>query len=138
MPMWRAAVVAATLLCFTACTSLRPLEQVGPSQIKEEVAIGERVVIEASDGQTYDLEVTKLGDDALWGRAKTGKYYKVPFAAIKSINAEQLSGSRTAGGTSIVLGAALTVAVVVAILAVLDAFDESLEDFFDFSGNDED
>lgn len=136
--MWRAAVVATTLLCFTACTSLQPLEQVGSTQIREEVEVGERVIIEASNGQTYDLEVTKLGDDALWGRAKTGKYYKIPFAAIKSIKAEQLSGSRTAGGTSIVLGAALTVVVVVAILAVLDAFDESLEDFFDFNNDDGD
>jgi hypothetical protein len=71
--MFRTAIIAATLLCFTACTSMRALPDFSPSQIKEEVEVGERVIVVAKNDVTYDLEITRLGDDALWGRAKTGK-----------------------------------------------------------------
>ena len=121
--MLRSAVVAVALLCLTACTTTRPLADVSVATIKDEVAVGERVVIVATNGKTYDFEVTAVDPDALWGRDQAGKRYKVAFAAIESIQADQVSVGATVGGTATVLGAILTAAAVVAAWILVDALD---------------
>ncbi len=99
----RSTVVAFTLLSFTACTTLRPIEDFSPSQLRQEVEVRDRVEIVATNGKRYELEVTKVEADALYGETDSGKRYKVPFVSIQSIQVAKVSGWRTAGATLVVV-----------------------------------
>lgn len=110
-------LLAITLLSFTACTTLQPLEDFSPSRIRQQVEVGDRVQIVAMTGATYDLKVTKIGVDALHGKARSGKQYKVMFEAIRSIQIEKVSGWKVATA----VGATMTTLVVIVSALVIYA-----------------
>ena len=112
------AVLVLTLLSFTACTSMRPIEDVQPAVIHQEVEAGDWVEIVATNGKTYDLEVTKVEADALYGEADSGKRYKIPLESIKSIRVEKVSGWKTTGVTLVALYVA-AIGLVVYIFSAL-------------------
>lgn len=118
--MFRYLVVAVTLLCFTGCaTTMVPLTNFTPSRITSEVQVGERVVIGAIDGKVYDLTVTSMRADALYGTAQSGKRYKIPFESIQDITVERKSGWQA--GTA--FGGILTVGLIAFLLALLKGWD---------------
>ena len=100
--IFRNGVLILSLMSFTACTTMRPIEDFSPSQLRQEVEVGDEVEIVATNGKRYELEVTKVEADALYGEADSGKRYKVPFESIQSIRVEKVSGWRTAGVTVVV------------------------------------
>ena len=118
----RLAVTALTLLAFTGCTTLRPIPDFTPSKIRDQVEVGDHVSIAATNGQTYDLEVTKVEADALYGYTKDhAHHYKVPFESIQSIQVEKFSGGKFWTG----FGAVVTVGVIVFIIALLRGLHDS-------------
>jgi hypothetical protein len=118
--VFRNAVVVLIVVSFTACTTMRPLEDLHPAKIQEEIEIGDLVEILATNGTTYELEVTKLDDKALYGDADSGKRYKVPFGAIKTIQVEKVSGWKTTGVTLIAIYVVVSVAVGYALMQLFE------------------
>ena len=106
MGVARTFVALWTALCFTGCTSMQPIKEFTPQNAREQLEVGDEVRVVATNGTTYELEVTRVGDDSFSGKAENGKRYKVPYAAIQSIEAEQISAAKTGGAigaTTIVL-----------------------------------
>ena len=123
--IFRNTVVALTVLSFTGCTTLRPIEDFSPSTIRQQVEPGDEVRIVALTGEIYELTVTKVESDALVGRTDAGKSYRVHYEAIQYIEVERVDGWMTAGG---VLGGAVVVlyiAAVYALYAFFDAIDDA-------------
>ena len=112
----RIAVIWLTLLSFTACTSLRPIEDFSPSRIRAQVEVGDDVHIVTRKGATYDLTVTRVESDALVGRAESGKLWKVHYEAIEYIEVEEADLVGTAGG---VLMSFYVVVVTITTIAII-------------------
>jgi len=110
----RDAVVAFALLSLTGCTTLRPIEDFSPSRIRAGVEVGDRVRIVTLADVRYDLKVTKVEADALYGIAKSGKHYKVMFEAMRTIEVEKVAGWKVATGVGTAIG--VLAAAVVALL----------------------
>ena len=117
--MFRYAVVAFTLLSFTGCTTMQPIEDFSPSKIREEVHVGDEVEIVTTSGKVYALRVQEVGEDSLSGQAASGKRYKVEFGAIKTIRTARVDVARsaTAGGVTLI---AILTALFIAFIAALD------------------
>jgi hypothetical protein len=120
----RGAVVTLTLLSFTACTTMRPIEDFSPAKVHQYVEVGEEVRIVLASGAVYDLVVTKVEADSLVGRAESGKHWRIKYDAIKSIEAEESDALK-----SVAAGVGITAVVlyVVAVVGALIIFDR-LED----------
>lgn len=106
MRLVRTVVALWTALCFTGCTSMQPIKESTPQNAREQLEVGDEVRVVATNGTAYELVVTRVGDDSFSGKAENGKHYKVPYAAIQSIEAEQVSAAKTGGAigaTTIVL-----------------------------------
>lgn len=119
MSFGRTLLVAWTLLCFTGCTSMQAIKDPSPDRIQERVKVGDEVHVVTTNGATYELEVTQVDENSLTGEAESGKRYRVPYAAIASIEVKKVSVGRT-GGT---LGAIALVLYAAAIYLVLVLFD---------------
>ncbi len=111
--------VALTLLSFTACTTLQPIYDFTPSKIRQQVHVGDRVLVVWRSGAEYDLTVISIDDDALHGRTDAGKQYKMAFEGIRAIEVEKTRGWQTATG----FGAVLTVGLIAFLLALLKGWD---------------
>jgi len=123
--IFRNTVVALTVLSFTGCTTLRPIEDFSPSTIRQQVEPGDEVRIVALTGEIYELTVTKVESDALVGRTDAGKSYRVHYEAIQYIEVEKSDAWKTAGsalGGTVVL---LYLLGVYALYAFFDAIDDS-------------
>lgn len=123
--IFRNTVVALTVLSFTACTTMRPIEDFSPSSIRQQVEPGDEVHIVTVTDAIYDLTVTKVEADALVGATDAGKSYRVHYEAIKYIEAEKTDAWKTAGtalGGTIVL---LYLLALYAVYAFFDAIDDS-------------
>jgi hypothetical protein len=121
--LFRYAVVAVTLLCFTACTSMQPIEDITPATIRQQVQVDDEVHIVLRSGAVYDLVVTKVEEDSLVGEADSGKHWRIKYDAIRSIESEQGSAGKTAGlvgGAAVLLYAAVLVVGVLALFEVVD------------------
>jgi len=117
--IFRNTVVMLTLLSFTACTTMQPMEDFSPSKIRDEVEVGDRVEIIATTGMTYDVEVLELGDTFVMGRTDAGKRYKIQYEAIKTIRVAEVSPLKTVGGIGVTLYVVL-IGLFIAWLASLD------------------
>jgi hypothetical protein len=124
MRLLRDCCVALTLACFAGCTTLQPIEEFSPSTIREEVAVGDRVSIVATNGVTYEFEVTAVEADALRGVSRSGKHYKVMFEAIRTIRAEQVHAGHTAGSIGATIGVIAAVFGALAFYAFVTMFDD--------------
>lgn len=113
--MFRILIVAITLLCYGCATTMVPLDRFTPSRIVAEVKVGERVIIDATNGQRYDLTVTMIQNDALFGTTKAGKRYKMPYESIDRIEVERHSGWE-AGVPVMVLGTAAVIGFIWALI----------------------
>jgi len=122
--LFRSAVVTLTLLSFTGCTTMRPIEDFSPAKVHQHVQVGEEVHIVLASGAVYDLVVTKVEADSLVGRAESGKHWRIKYDAIRHIEAEEPDAFK-----SVAAGIGTTVAVLYVVLAVAAyAFFESLEE----------
>ena len=121
--LFRHAVVAATLLSFTACTTMQPIKNFSPETAPQDIHKGDEVHVVLGNGSVYDLEVTKVEEDSFVGEADSGKSYRIKYASIRSIESEQASAGKTAGlgvgAIVVVLGAI----VVIGTLALFDLVD---------------
>jgi len=121
---FRGAVVALTLLSFTACTTMRPIEGFEPAKAQQHVQVGDEVRIVLASGAVYELVVTKVEADSLVGKAESGKHWRIKYDAIKQIESEESDAL-----TSVAAGVGITAVVlyVVAVLGALALF-KALED----------
>lgn len=92
---------ALALLCLSGCTTLRPIEDFSPSQIRQRVDVGDHVRIVTLTGATYELDVTGLYRDQLHGRNASGQVYKVHFEAIRTIEVADVTGWKVATITGV-------------------------------------
>ena len=103
-------VVGLTLISFTGCTSMRPIEEFTPSKIREEVHAGDHALVVYGSGHVeYDITVTAVDADALHGVTADGQGYKFPFEKIRSIDVERTSKGKT---TAIVVPIAVTAFII--------------------------
>jgi hypothetical protein len=122
--LFRYAVVTVTLLCFTACTTMQPIEDFTPATVHQHVEAGERVHVVLASGAVYDLVVTKVEADSLVGRADSGKHWRIKYDAIRQIEAEEPDAFNSVAAG---IGGAVVVLYVVTLIAVV-AFFDSLDD----------
>lgn len=98
----------------SGCTSLQPMdENLTRAQVVETINIGEEISILTKTGETFNLTVKELNQDAIIGVKKT-----VKFDDIETIDNQQFSALNTTGavvGGYLGIGAILT-AVFFAIL----------------------
>lgn len=118
----RNAAVAITLLSFAGCTTLRPIEDFSPSRIRAGVEAGDRVRIVTLTDARYDLEVTRVESDALYGTARSGKAYKVMFEAIRTIEVEKVAGWKVATGVGATVTALAAAVMLWALYALFQLF----------------
>jgi hypothetical protein len=122
--LFRRAVIVLTLLSFTACTTMRPIEDFSPAKVHQYVQVGEEVHIVLASGAVYDLVVTKVEADSLVGKAESGKHWRIKYDAIKSLESEEPDAFK-----SIAAGIGTTVAVLyVLVAAAAYAFFKGLEE----------
>lgn len=114
MALFRTIVVALTLVSFTACTSMQPIEDFRPSTIRERVAIGDHASVVYAKVR-YDITVTAVDAEAVHGTTETGKAYRFPYEGIQSIDVEQTSGSRN---WAMAVGAAVLVFIILLIRSI--------------------
>ncbi len=118
----RVIVVAWTLLCFTGCTSMQAIKDPSPDRIRGQVEVGDDVRVVATNGKTYDLEVTGVDEDSLSGKAESGKRYRIPYSVIASIEVSQASAGKT-GGALAAVALILYAAAIYYVLMLFDVFD---------------
>jgi hypothetical protein len=103
----RGAVVTLMLLSFTACTTMRPIEDFSAAKVPQYVQVGEEVHVVLASGAVYDLVVTKVEADSLVGRAESGKHWRIKYDAIQSLEAEEPDAFKSVaagiGGAAVVL-----------------------------------
>ena len=125
--LFRHAVVAATLLSFTACTTMQPIKNFSPATAQEHIHTGDEVHVVLGNGSVYDLEVTKVEEDSFVGEADSGKRYRIKYASIRSIESEQASAGKTAGLGAGVMAVLYAVAIVT-VLALFHVVDNASGD----------
>lgn len=104
-----AAVVS---LSVSGCTTMHSMPQPTPSAIKRDISVGAEVRVLTKRGKDMALVVTRVEDDALFGKATSdGKTYKVPYAAIETLDYAQTSTGKTAAVTLGVAAALLIIVV---------------------------
>ena len=108
-----------TLLAFTACTSLRAIEDFSPSSLRAQVEVGDEVHVVARNGKVYDMTVTRVGDGVLEGDGG-GKRYKIAFEAIQHIEVAETDLVDTAAGTLATIGTVLALIVTYALIRITD------------------
>lgn len=92
-------LIALMLLSFTACTTMRAIEDFSPSRIRARVEVGSEVHIVTRNGKVYDLTVTTIDSDSLLGSSSTGKRYDVAFEAIQYIEVKEGDVVKSVGAT---------------------------------------
>ena len=118
MTILRKSCVALALLWVSGCASTPPAE-VNAANLRDHVAVGDRVGIVAADGATYDIEVTAIQAQALRG-VSAGKEYTINFDEIRTIEPARVHGEKGAGigSGSVVMGVAFSVLIVLALVAL--------------------
>jgi hypothetical protein len=107
----------------SGCATSRTWEQPEDRVLQQQVKVGDRVSIVATNGSTYSFVVSSVGPDAVHGR-NGRKSYKIAFAMIDSIHVE-----RQHAWPGIVF-----VASVVAVGAVVALIDNAESQNWDFCG----
>jgi len=115
--LFRNAVVAAVVVSLTACSTMRAIENPGPQAVRDRVEVADEVRIVTTKGAVYELEVTKVEEQSLTGEAGNGKRYKVPYAAIQTLEVEEISAAKTGG--AITAGVVALYAVAIAFMLML-------------------
>lgn len=109
------ALVLMLVCTLVACTTLQPIEDFSPSVIRQQVHVGDHVLIESVKGNTYKLTVTLLDDKSLHGTDANGKGFRVDYEAIRTIKAEEIN----AAGVAVGFGATLSVLAAAAFAVVI-------------------
>ena len=105
------------IITLTGCTTLRPIDAVQP-ELSQRIASGDlkirdHVIIETTDWQTYEFDITSIGAASLGGKQRS-----IPFDQIVSIQKRVLNRKRTFLLVLLIAGgAALTIALVSALRA---------------------
>lgn len=118
---FRGAIVTLMLLSFTACTTMRPIEDFSPAKVPRYVQVGEDVHVVLASGAVYDLVVTKVEADSLVGKAESGKHWRIKYDAIQSIEAEERDALKSVAAG---IGGTVVVLYVVAIAFVYMLFED--------------
>jgi hypothetical protein len=113
--VFRKAVVAVMLVSLVGCTTTQTLRDVTPETVVHQVEPGDRAIIVAKNGKTYDLLVLEVGTDSLVGKTEPGKLYRVKYTAIESIRIERTDRARAREGVAllVLVGIGLVVLIVV-------------------------
>jgi hypothetical protein len=105
------------IITLTGCTTLRPIDANHPD-LSQSIASGElkirdHVIIETTDWQTYEFNITSISADGIGGKQRS-----IPIDQIVSIQKRVLNKKRTfLLALAIAGGAALTIALVSALRA---------------------
>ena len=89
--MFRTAVILVASAALLACTSLRPLDATTAADIKTGLKKGASVSVLTTTGQTYELKLTYVGDDALYGLDSNWMNHKIEYADIAQIEVRRFS-----------------------------------------------
>lgn len=121
--MLRLIVVLVSIVAFTGCSTMRSINVTASPNALEDVRVGDQVLIRTKAGQSFDLKLTAIGEDALTGRDETGKLWKVPVAQIEDMSVKRISPAKTGGAALVGIG---LVAVVLFIIGA-HALGKALE-----------
>lgn len=133
----RNAIVAVALLSLIGCSTVQTIQTVQPEAIGTQVEPGDRAIIVARSGVTYDLRVQEVAADSLTGKAESGKRYRVMYSAIGSIRVERPNPAATAAGGVAVVGVVLAVLLIVAIGEGMEDLGEAFACIFGGCDDDE-
>ncbi|HET8881791.1 MAG TPA: hypothetical protein VFM56_06405 [Solimonas sp.] len=121
--MLRAIVVFLCLICMTACTSMRVIDEPSRQNLAQKVEVGDLVSLTTRDGKHYDLTITQVDETTLVGRDGSDKPWRVNRKAIEQLEVKRISALKTGG-----LTVGVIVVAIAAILAVgFHALDHQLD-----------
>lgn len=116
--MLRMAVVFLCLICMTACTSMRAVDEPNRQDLAQKVEVGDLVSLTTRDGKHYDLTVTRVDEAVLIGRDGSDKRWRVRRDAIEALEVKSVSALKTSGLTFGVIAVAVVALFVVGIHAL--------------------
>jgi len=122
--MLRTLIILFTAVCLVACTSMQPVRDSQPQSIREQVKVGDEVLVTGSNGKSYLLVLTQVDDEKIVG-SNNGKKWSIRYEQIASLEVRRFSGGKTAGLTGGILAVvyvAMIVAGAYAIKALADSF----------------
>jgi hypothetical protein len=112
MKHWPAILI---LVLFSACTTMKKVEQPTDAAIAEGVEEGDVILIHLKGGRRFTMEVESVEKDAISGVwPNNGKTYRVGFDRIASVEREEFSLLNTLAA----IGGAYLLAGAVAIAAI--------------------
>ena len=117
----RTATIVLTLFSFTACTTMRTIQDPSPTGIQQEVEPGDEVRIALMDGRKFNVEVEKVGSDSLTGVTPKGKRYKFDYASIRWLEVEETDTGGVVGSIVGGIGVAYLAALVFVAAIVASA-----------------
>jgi uncharacterized protein YceK len=118
-------------LCLAGCFSMRPLAApIEGRTVAASVKVGQSVRVLTRSQRILELKVTAVEPEALFGRTDQGegKLYKVPYAAIESLEVRRFSGGKTTGAISVGAIASYVAVVLLAGYAIGHALDDAFGD----------
>lgn len=123
--MRRALLALCVGVLLGGCATTRNIAQPDAEFLRTELEAGDHVTVVTTTGKTYRFDVTSVSDDTVYGRAGRTTY-KIAFTMVASIEVER---EHPVAVTSGVLGAALTIGLVAAVVAGLENMDDQNWDF---------
>lgn len=117
----RNVVAALTLLAFTGCAVVQPVEDLTPASIQRQVRPGDVVHVAVADGRTFELRLDKVEAAALTGTTVDGRRFRIAYASITRLQLRDPGQAAVGAGALIVLGT-------IAVIALLIGGAESIAD----------
>ena len=99
-----------TLLAFTGCAVVRPVQDFEPAAIRQQVRPGDVVHARITDGRSFELKVDTLDAESLTGTTVDGRRFRIDYASIAERQVRD-PGQAAAGIGLLVLGALAFVGV---------------------------
>jgi hypothetical protein len=109
----RHAVIALTLVAFTGCAIVQPVEDLSPAAIQQQVRPGDVVHVEVRDGRTFELTVDKVESASLTGTTLDDRRFRIAYASITVLQVRN-PGQAAAGAGAMTVGVLAYIVLIVA------------------------
>ncbi len=105
--------LAAVLSVAAGCTAMKPLAVDNPSELSQQLEVGQKVVVETIDGERFKFIINKIDESGI-----SGEEHFIAYSDIDELRTRELSATNTVGlmlALNVALGAA---AVAVGVPAI--------------------